>query len=57
MITLYGGPTPNARKIAIALIEMGLEWRLEPGAHRVDATATVAGATVTASSTYEVRTR
>ena len=29
MITLYGGPTPNARKIAIALIEMGLEWRLE----------------------------
>lgn len=29
MITLYGGPTPNARKIAIALLEMGLEWRLE----------------------------
>src|SRR3546814_5276578 len=30
MITLYGGPTPNARKIAIALLEMGLEWRLDP---------------------------
>ena len=30
MITLYGGPTPNARKIAIALLEMELEWRLEP---------------------------
>src|SRR3546814_20650285 len=29
MITLYGGPTPNARKIAIALLEMGLDWRLE----------------------------
>lgn len=29
MITLYGGPTPNARKIAIALIEMRLDWRLE----------------------------
>ncbi len=29
MITLYGGPTPNARKIAIALLEMALEWRLE----------------------------
>ncbi|WP_417591525.1 glutathione S-transferase family protein [Parasphingorhabdus sp.] len=29
MITLYGGPTPNARKIAIALLEMELEWRLE----------------------------
>lgn len=29
MITLYGGPTPNARKIAIALIEMGLDWQLE----------------------------
>ncbi len=29
MITLYGGPTPNARKIAIALEEMGLEWPLE----------------------------
>ncbi|WP_199554429.1 glutathione S-transferase family protein [Sandaracinobacteroides hominis] len=29
MITLYGGPTPNARKVAIALLEMGLEWRLE----------------------------
>ena len=29
MITLYGGPTPNARKIGIALIEMGLEWELE----------------------------
>lgn len=30
MITLYGGPTPNARKIAIALLEMELEWELEP---------------------------
>jgi len=29
MITLYGGPTPNARKVAIALEEMGLPWRLE----------------------------
>ena len=29
MIVLHGGPTPNARKIAIALLEMGLEWRLE----------------------------
>ncbi|WP_293681447.1 glutathione S-transferase N-terminal domain-containing protein [uncultured Phenylobacterium sp.] len=29
MITLYGGPTPNARKIAIALEELGVEWRLE----------------------------
>ena len=29
MITLYGGPTPNARKIAIALEEMDLTWRLE----------------------------
>ena len=29
MITLYGGPTPNARKIGIALCEMGLAWRLE----------------------------
>jgi GST-like protein len=29
MITLYGGPTPNARKIAVALEEMGLSWRLE----------------------------
>lgn len=28
MITLYGGPTPNARKIAIALLEMKLEWEL-----------------------------
>lgn len=28
MITLHGGPTPNARKIAIALLEMELEWRL-----------------------------
>jgi len=26
---LYGGPTPNARKIAIALFEMNLPWRLE----------------------------
>jgi GST-like protein len=30
MITLYGGPTPNARKIGIALCEMDLPWRLEP---------------------------
>jgi GST-like protein len=30
MITLYGGPTPNARKIAIALYEMQMPWRLEP---------------------------
>ena len=30
MITLYGGPTPNARKVAIALEELGLEWRLSP---------------------------
>lgn len=30
MIMLYGGPTPNARKIAIALLEMQLEWQLEP---------------------------
>ena len=29
MIVLHGGPTPNARKIAIALLEMDLEWRLE----------------------------
>jgi GST-like protein len=29
MITLYGGPTPNARKIGIALYEMALDWRLE----------------------------
>ncbi|WP_194955385.1 glutathione S-transferase family protein [Sphingopyxis solisilvae] len=29
MITLYGGPTPNARKIAIALLEMELDWQLE----------------------------
>ena len=28
MITLYGGPTPNAAKIAIAMEEMGLEWEL-----------------------------
>lgn len=28
MITLYGGPTPNARKVAIALEELGLPWRL-----------------------------
>jgi GSH-dependent disulfide-bond oxidoreductase len=28
MITLYGGPTPNARKVAIALEEMDLDWRL-----------------------------
>jgi GST-like protein len=30
VIVLYGGPTPNARKIAIALCEMALPWRLEP---------------------------
>ena len=30
MITLFGGPTPNARKIAIALEELELPWRLEP---------------------------
>ena len=30
MIVLFGGPTPNARKVAIALEEMGLAWRLEP---------------------------
>lgn len=29
MITLYGGPTPNTRKVAIALEEMGLPWRLQ----------------------------
>lgn len=29
MITLYGGPTPNARKVAIALEEMALPWRLQ----------------------------
>jgi GSH-dependent disulfide-bond oxidoreductase len=29
MITLYGGATPNARKISIALEEMALPWRLE----------------------------
>ncbi len=28
MITLYGGPTPNARKIGIALYEMDLAWDL-----------------------------
>jgi GST-like protein len=28
MIKLYGGPTPNARKIAIALLEMELPWEL-----------------------------
>jgi GST-like protein len=28
MITLYGGPTPNTRKIAICLEEMELSWRL-----------------------------
>lgn len=26
MITLYGGPTPNGRKIAIMLEELGLPW-------------------------------
>ncbi len=30
MIKLYGGPTPNARKIAIALEEMALDWHLVP---------------------------
>ena len=29
MIVLYGGPTPNTRKVAIALEEMALPWRLE----------------------------
>lgn len=29
MFTLCGGPTPDARKIAIALGEMSLEWLLE----------------------------
>jgi GST-like protein len=28
MIKLYGGPTPNARKIGIALGEMELDWKL-----------------------------
>jgi GST-like protein len=28
MIKLYGGPTPNARKVAIALLEMDLKWEL-----------------------------
>lgn len=28
MIKLYGGPTPNARKIGIALCEMELDWQL-----------------------------
>ncbi|MBU1374479.1 MAG: glutathione S-transferase N-terminal domain-containing protein [Alphaproteobacteria bacterium] len=32
MITLYGGPTPNSRKVAIAMEEMGLTWRL----HTID---------------------
>lgn len=30
MITMYGGPTPNARKVAIALEEMELPWKLHP---------------------------
>jgi GST-like protein len=30
MIVLYGGPTPNARKVGIALCEMDLSWRLHP---------------------------
>jgi GST-like protein len=30
MIKLYGGPTPNARKIGIALEEMQLDWELVP---------------------------
>jgi GST-like protein len=30
MIVLYGGPTPNTRKVAIALEEMELPWRLHP---------------------------
>ena len=29
MIILSGRPTPIARKIPIALLEMGLEWRFE----------------------------
>jgi len=28
MITLYGGPTPNSRKVSICLEEMGLDWKL-----------------------------
>jgi GSH-dependent disulfide-bond oxidoreductase len=28
MITLYGGPTPNTRKVSICLEEMGLPWSL-----------------------------
>jgi GST-like protein len=28
MITLYGGPTPNTRKVSIGLEEMGLPWSL-----------------------------
>lgn len=32
MITLYGGPTPNSRKVAIALEEMELPWTL----HQID---------------------
>src|ERR1700752_1315041 len=28
MITLYGGPTPNSRKISICLEEMELPWTL-----------------------------
>lgn len=28
MITLYGGPTPNTRKVSIALEELGLPWSL-----------------------------
>lgn len=30
MITLYGGPTPNARKVGIALYELAMEWELHP---------------------------
>lgn len=30
MITLYYFPTPNGRKVSIALEEMGLEYRLAP---------------------------
>lgn len=30
MITLYGGPTTNTRKVTIALAELGLDWTLRP---------------------------
>lgn len=40
-------PGPDAR----------LRWELDPGTHQVEVTATLGGETLTASSTYEVRTR